>query len=101
MVAETEVALKAVDRLEITTPVDNSIDVFLSSTGEVRRPQIPASLPRGERKALASEHGDSALVRLQTTAPSATLLFDASVSTDVLIYSMDVREMQLPRELLE
>lgn len=56
--AETGVALKGVDRLEIATLVDNS-NVFLFSPGEVRRPQIPTSLPWGERKALASEHGDS------------------------------------------
>ena len=85
MVAETGVALKAVDRLEITTLVDNSIDVFLPSTREVRRAQIPTSLPWGERKALASEHGYSALVRLQTSEHSASLLFDAGVSTDALI----------------
>jgi hypothetical protein len=35
--AETRAALKAGDRLEITTLVDNSIDVFLPSTAEIRR----------------------------------------------------------------
>ena len=99
--AETGVALKAVDRIEITTLVDNSIDVFLPKTGEVRRPQIPTSLPWGERKPFASERRYSALVRLQTTAHSATLLFDAGVSTAALIDNMDVREIQLRRELLE
>jgi 7,8-dihydropterin-6-yl-methyl-4-(beta-D-ribofuranosyl)aminobenzene 5'-phosphate synthase len=95
-VAETGVALKAVDRLEITTLVDNSIDVFLPSTREVRRAQIPTSLPWGERKALASEHGYSALVRVQTSEHSASLLFDAGVSTDALIHNMDVLEIRTP-----
>ena len=99
--AETGVALKAVDRLEITTLAHNSIDVFLSSTGEVRRRRYQQGCRGRERKALASEHGYSAFVRLQTTAHSATLLFDASVSTDVLIHNMDVREIQIARELLE
>jgi 7,8-dihydropterin-6-yl-methyl-4-(beta-D-ribofuranosyl)aminobenzene 5'-phosphate synthase len=96
--AEARAALTAVDRLEITTLVDNSIDVFLPSTGEVRRAQIPTSLPWGERKALASEHGYSALVRVQTSEHSASLLFDAGVSTDVLIHNMDVLEIR-PQEL--
>jgi hypothetical protein len=34
--------LKPVDRLEITILVDNSIDVFLPSTDEIRRAQIPS-----------------------------------------------------------
>lgn len=34
--AEARAALKAVDRVEITTLVDNSIDVFLPSTKEIR-----------------------------------------------------------------
>jgi len=33
-------ALKPVDRLEITVLVDNSIDTFLPSTDEVRRPRL-------------------------------------------------------------
>jgi 7,8-dihydropterin-6-yl-methyl-4-(beta-D-ribofuranosyl)aminobenzene 5'-phosphate synthase len=97
-VAETVVALKTVDRVEITTLVDNSIDVFLPSTAEVRRAQISTSLPWGERKTLICEHGYSALVKVQTSEHSASLLFDAGVSTDALIHNMDVLEIR-PQEL--
>ena len=90
--------LKPVDRLEITILVDNSIDVFLPSTGEVRRAQIPSNLPWGERDALLSEHGYSALVSVHTGDRSASLLFDAGVSTDALIHNMDVLEIR-PQEL--
>jgi 7,8-dihydropterin-6-yl-methyl-4-(beta-D-ribofuranosyl)aminobenzene 5'-phosphate synthase len=76
--------LKPVDRLEITILVDNSIDVFLPSTDEIRRAQIPSDLPWGERKALLSEHGYSALVSVHTGDRSASLLFDAGVSTNAL-----------------
>jgi 7,8-dihydropterin-6-yl-methyl-4-(beta-D-ribofuranosyl)aminobenzene 5'-phosphate synthase len=96
--AETGAALKAVDRLEITILVDNSIDVFLPSTAEIRRPQIPTDLPWGERKSLISEHGYSALVSVHTADDSASLLFDAGVSTDALIHNMDVLEIR-PQEL--
>ncbi len=96
--AEPRTALKAVDRLEITTLVDNSIDVFLPSTEEVRRAQLPTKLPWGERKALVSEHGYSALVSVHAANRSASLLFDAGISTNGLIHNMDVLEVK-PQDL--
>jgi hypothetical protein len=50
--AETRPALRAVDRLEVTILMDNSIDVFLPDTEEVRRTRLPSELPWGDRKAL-------------------------------------------------
>jgi hypothetical protein len=52
---ETPATLNPVDRLEITTLVDNSIDVFLPSTKEIRRTQLPSNVPWGERKSLIAE----------------------------------------------
>jgi 7,8-dihydropterin-6-yl-methyl-4-(beta-D-ribofuranosyl)aminobenzene 5'-phosphate synthase len=96
--AEASVALKAVDRLEITILLDNSIDVFLPGTAEIRRAQIASDLPWGERKALISEHGYSALVSVHMGGRSASLLFDAGVSIHALIHNMDVLEIK-PQEL--
>jgi hypothetical protein len=56
---EAATALKPVDRLEITVLVDNSIDTFLPSTDEIRRPRLTTGLPWGERKALISERRSS------------------------------------------
>jgi metal-dependent hydrolase (beta-lactamase superfamily II) len=95
---ETPPLLKPVDRLEITILVDNSIDVFLPSTAQVQRAQIPTNLPWGERDVLISEHGYSALVRVQVADRSASLLFDAGVSTHALIHNMDVLEIR-PQDL--
>jgi 7,8-dihydropterin-6-yl-methyl-4-(beta-D-ribofuranosyl)aminobenzene 5'-phosphate synthase len=95
---EAATALKPVDRLEITILVDNSIDTFLPSTDEVRRPRLTTGLPWGERKALISEHGYSALVSVQAGDRSASLLFDAGVSTNALIHNMDVLEIR-PQDL--
>ncbi|HEY7559804.1 MAG TPA: MBL fold metallo-hydrolase, partial [Candidatus Binatia bacterium] len=92
--AETPAPLKAVDRLEITILVDNSIDVFLPSTAEIRRAHIPTDLPWGERETLISEHGYSALVTVHTGDHSASLLFDAGISTNALIHNMDVLEIK-------
>jgi 7,8-dihydropterin-6-yl-methyl-4-(beta-D-ribofuranosyl)aminobenzene 5'-phosphate synthase len=96
--AETQAALNAADRLEITTLVDNSVDVFLPSTNEIRRPQVPTDLPWVERTSLLSEHGYSALVSIHRDDRSARLLFDAGVSTNALIHNMDVLEIK-PQEL--
>jgi 7,8-dihydropterin-6-yl-methyl-4-(beta-D-ribofuranosyl)aminobenzene 5'-phosphate synthase len=96
--AENSAPLKPVDRLEITILVDNSIDVFLPSTNEVQRVRIPTGSPWGDYKALISEHGYSALVSVHTRDHSASLLFDAGVSTNALIHNMDVLEIR-PQEL--
>jgi len=85
--------LQAVDRLEITVLVDNSIDVFLPGTEEVRRVQLPTELPWGERQALIAEHGYAALVHVRAANRSATLLFDAGISTHGLVHNMDVLEV--------
>jgi 7,8-dihydropterin-6-yl-methyl-4-(beta-D-ribofuranosyl)aminobenzene 5'-phosphate synthase len=87
------VTLQAVDRLEITVLVDNSIDVFLPGTEEVRRAQLPTELPWGERQALIAEHGYAALVHVRAANRSATLLFDAGISTHGLVHNMDVLEV--------
>jgi len=96
--AETPPVLRTVDRLEITILMDNSIDVFLPDTEEVRRTRLPSDLPWGERKALLAEHGYSALVSVHAADHSATLLFDAGVSTHGLIHNMDVMAVR-PQEL--
>jgi hypothetical protein len=57
----TPVTLQAVDRLEITVLVDNSIDVFLPGTEAVQRASLSTELPWGERHALIAEHGYAAL----------------------------------------
>ena len=95
---ETRPLLRAVDRLEITILMDNSIDVFLPDTEEVRRTRLPSELPWGEREALVAEHGYSALVSVHAADQSATLLFDAGISTHGLIHNMDVMEVR-PRDL--
>ena len=55
--AEARAALKAVDRVEITTLVDNSIDVFLPSTKRF-----------GGRKCPRTCHGESASRLFPSTA---------------------------------
>ena len=96
--AETRATLKVVDRLEITTLVDNTIDTFLTGTEEVQRARRSTNLPWGERKALVAEHGYSALVSVRTGDHTASLLFDAGTSTNGLIHNLDVLQIK-PQEL--
>ncbi|MBI3089632.1 MAG: MBL fold metallo-hydrolase [Candidatus Tectomicrobia bacterium] len=86
--------LKAVDRVDITILLDNSIDIFLPSTEEVKRPQLADTVTWGERKSLLAEHGYAALVRVAAGERSAMLLFDAGISTHGLIHNMDVLEVK-------
>src|SRR5262245_66566152 len=90
--------LRTVDKLEITILMDNSIDVFLPDSKEVRRARLPSDVPWGERKALVAEHGYSALVSVHAAGRSTALLFDAGVSTGGLMHNMDVMEVR-PRDL--
>src|SRR5215510_10182820 len=94
----TRPSLRTVDKLEITILMDNSIDVFLPDTKEIRRSRLPSDLPWGERTALVAEHGYSALVTVHADRRSAPLLFDAGVSTAGLIHNMDVMEAR-PRDM--
>ena len=92
---ETKAAsLQAVDRVEITILLDNSIDVFLPSSAGVYRAQLPTPPQWGARQSLIAEHGYSALVRVQAGTRSATLLFDAGISTHGLMHNMDVLEVK-------
>ncbi len=95
---ETRTTLAVVDRLEITILVDNSIDIFLPGTEEVRRTRLPSDLPWGDLRALRAEHGYSALVSVYSGGKSATLLFDAGISTQGLIHNMDVLDIH-PKDL--
>lgn len=89
-----QISLKAVDRLEITVVLDNSIDVFLPDTDEVKRYKKPPRTRWCEGEDLIAEHGYAALVTVENAGRSATLLFDAGVSTNGLMHNMDVLGVQ-------
>lgn len=96
--SEAAASLKAVDQAEITILMDNSVDVFLPGTAEVRRPQLSTTEPWGERTAFVAEHGFSVMVNVQSNEGSARLLYDAGMSTHGLIHNMDLLNV-LPQQL--
>ncbi len=95
------VDLKPVDRVSITTLVDNNLDVLMPDSGLVRRwgpigtagpvPVIPAELAQGGKSAdfVKAEHGYSALVEIEIGGRRHRILFDAGVSPDGLVDNLD------------
>lgn len=91
---EATTSLKAVDRVEVTILLDNSIDVFLASNDEVRRARLSTEAAWGERPALVAEHGFSVMVVVHSGGSSRRLLFDAGMTTHGLVHNMEMLELR-------
>jgi 7,8-dihydropterin-6-yl-methyl-4-(beta-D-ribofuranosyl)aminobenzene 5'-phosphate synthase len=88
--------LTEVDKVEILTILDNTIDILLPDTDKAKRvPRPPDALTR---ETLIAEHGFAALVTVTSGNTSESLLFDAGLSKKGLIHNMDVLEVN-PKEL--
>jgi len=88
--------LREVDRVEILTILDNSIDLLLPGAENVQRlPFAPNLLTRENPVA---EHGFAALVTVHSGDTSASLLFDTGLSKTGLVHNMDVLGLK-PQEL--
>ena len=88
--------LKEVDKVEILTILDNTIDMLLPDSNKVKR--LPRSPDAMTRESLVAEHGFAALVTVTSGNTSESLLFDAGLSKKGLIHNMDVLEVK-PKEL--
>lgn len=88
--------LKEVDKVKILTILDNTIDLLLPSTEQVKRLPLPPDTLTREKP--AAEHGFAALVTVTSGNASESLLFDAGLSKNGLIHNMDVLEVK-PKEL--
>jgi 7,8-dihydropterin-6-yl-methyl-4-(beta-D-ribofuranosyl)aminobenzene 5'-phosphate synthase len=91
-----EMPLKEVDKAEILLILDNTIDIFLTSTEHAKRFPLPPDA--FSREALVAEHGFAALVSVTRGNTSDSLLFDAGLSKHGLVHNMDVLEVR-PNEL--
>jgi 7,8-dihydropterin-6-yl-methyl-4-(beta-D-ribofuranosyl)aminobenzene 5'-phosphate synthase len=81
--------LTPVDRVEIQIVVDNMIDGFLTDGPEVRRPTWDLPQPWGQRPNLIAEHGFCARVQVWRDDETATILYDAGVTTFAAVQNMD------------
>jgi 7,8-dihydropterin-6-yl-methyl-4-(beta-D-ribofuranosyl)aminobenzene 5'-phosphate synthase len=86
------VELKPVDRVEILSVMDNSIDVLMGSTAVAKR------LKRGSdahsKPQLRAEHGVSMLVSTFSDGAKDSFLFDTGVTIDGALHNMDVLEVK-------
>lgn len=88
--------LREVDKVEILTVLDNTIDMLMAGTPQAKRfPLPPDALTR---ESLVAEHGFAALVTASSDNTSESLLFDAGLSKDGLMHNLDVLEVR-PKEL--
>ncbi len=80
--------LPAVDGVEITTIIDNSLDVLMASTPVARR--FPLKKDFFSHKQLRAEHGASLLITIVDQGRRATFLFDTGVTPDGILHNMEV-----------
>jgi 7,8-dihydropterin-6-yl-methyl-4-(beta-D-ribofuranosyl)aminobenzene 5'-phosphate synthase len=100
-----KIALQPVDRVEITTLVDNQSDVTLPSEERAQRaPRARPDQPHVEAafyvdpklpEMLVAEHGFSALVRITSGGRTRTVMFDAGLSTTGLAHNLNVLQLSL------
>jgi 7,8-dihydropterin-6-yl-methyl-4-(beta-D-ribofuranosyl)aminobenzene 5'-phosphate synthase len=88
----TFVALNAVDRVEILSVMDNSIDVLMGSTSVAKRLQRKSDAHFGPQ--LRAEHGVSMLVTTFSGDKKDSFLFDTGVTIDGVLHNMDVLEVK-------
>ena len=89
-------SLTEVDKVEILTILDNTVDLLLAGNDKVKR--LPVTPDAFERESLVAEHGFAALVTVSSGNTSESLLFDAGLSKKGLIHNMDVLDVK-PKEL--
>ena len=81
-------ALRSVDALDVTILVDNSIDLLMAGSEQVKRaPMMP---DWSEREQLIAEHGYSALLRIKENGTTRHVLYDAGLGKDTLLHNMRV-----------
>ena len=88
-----QVSLAPVDRVEVLSLMDNSVDVLMADTPVARRAQRPKDAFK--RPQLRAEHGESMLVTVERGGRRDTFLFDTGVSPDGVLHNLTVLEANL------
>jgi 7,8-dihydropterin-6-yl-methyl-4-(beta-D-ribofuranosyl)aminobenzene 5'-phosphate synthase len=86
-------ALPAIDGVEITTIMDNSLDLLMSSTPLARRFPLPQY--GFIRNQLRAEHGVSFLITSVDQGKRETILFDTGVTPDGALHNLAVLGIDL------
>jgi 7,8-dihydropterin-6-yl-methyl-4-(beta-D-ribofuranosyl)aminobenzene 5'-phosphate synthase len=85
------VGLEQVDSVEITTIMDNYIDLLMVSSEVARQPRLGDTLGE-EQTRLIGEHGFCALVTVTADGRRESILFDAGLSPDGVLHNIDILE---------
>ena len=84
--------LEPLDRVEILSVMDNSIDVLMGNTPVAKRhKRARDALARPQ---LRAEHGVSMLVTTYSNGKKDSFLFDTGVTVDGVLHNMDVLEVK-------
>jgi 7,8-dihydropterin-6-yl-methyl-4-(beta-D-ribofuranosyl)aminobenzene 5'-phosphate synthase len=83
-----QVHLLAVESVDVTILVDNSLDILMPNEREAQRP--PLVWDWSERDQLRAEHGYALLVTVTSQGRKASLLYDAGLGRDTVLHNMDV-----------
>ena len=78
--------LSAIDGVEITTVMDNSLDLLMASTSVAQR--FPLHRELLSRQQLRAEHGVSLLVTTLNQGKRETILFDTGVTPDGALHNL-------------
>lgn len=82
------VSLKAVDRVEITTLIDNFVDVLLPSTDVITRPPLSKE-GKVKGNTFLAEHGLSLLVTVYQEEGKHTILFDTGYTKVGVLHNIE------------
>jgi 7,8-dihydropterin-6-yl-methyl-4-(beta-D-ribofuranosyl)aminobenzene 5'-phosphate synthase len=87
------VALPEVDRVEILTVLDLSLDLLMAGSETVRRAPMVGTLGEG-RTTLRAEHGFSCMVTVVKGGRKESFLMDTGLTKESLLHNMDVLEVR-------
>ncbi|OAI38511.1 hypothetical protein AYO38_09605 [bacterium SCGC AG-212-C10] len=80
--------LEAVDSVDVTVVIDNSLDILVPGTPVAQRP--PWTYEWSQRDQLIAEHGYSLLVTVHRAGRSHTLLYDAGLGEQSVLRNLEV-----------
>lgn len=85
-------SLVSVDVADVTVLVDTFVDVLMASSQVASRP--PLVYEWSERDQLRAEHGFALLLTVGRGGQSQSILYDAGLGRDTVVYNMDVLEIR-------
>jgi 7,8-dihydropterin-6-yl-methyl-4-(beta-D-ribofuranosyl)aminobenzene 5'-phosphate synthase len=87
------ISLPEVDEVNVTTVMDNSFDLLLTSTEVAKRVRLGPNM--FERPQPVAQHGFSVLVTVKRGEREGTVLFDTGLDPRQTLYNIDVLELDL------